>query len=218
MLAHLPTLEIQTEISSMELFICSYCCSERKNKNSWLNHERTCPSNPNRNYKNGMTGKIGSNQFKKARELGDDIPPGTMTGKFGTFTGKKHTEETKQIMSEKRSLNNKGGRSKWYEVNGIKVQGTWERDIASILTEKSINWIKPSTTNHSFKYQIDGKIKTYTPDFYLESENVYLEIKGFWWGRDKEKMLSVLTQYPDIKIIIVEKDNYKRILDGELVW
>ena len=202
----------------MELFICSYCCSERKNKNSWLNHERTCLSNPNRNYKNGMTGKIGSNQFKKAKELNMAIPPGTMTGKPGTFTGKKHTDKTKQIMSEKRSLNNKGGKSKWYEVNGIKVQGTWERNIASILTEKSINWIKPSTTNHSFKYQIDGKIKTYTPDFYLESENVYLEIKGFWWGRDKEKMLSVLTQYPDIKIIIIEKNHYKRILDGELVW
>lgn len=202
----------------MELFICSYCCSERKNKNSWLNHERTCPSNPNRNYKNGMTGKIGSNQFKKAKELGMAIPPGNMTGKPGTFTGKKHTDKTKKIMSEKRSLNNKGGKSKWCEVNGIKVQGTWERNIASILTEKSINWMKPSTTNHSFKYQIDGKIKTYTPDFYLESENVYLEIKGFWWGRDKEKMLSVLTQHPDVKIIIVEKNDYKRILDGELVW
>lgn len=54
----------------MTLFICSYCGSERKNSNSWKNHERSCPANPDRPYVNGMTGKKGSNQFIKAHEKG----------------------------------------------------------------------------------------------------------------------------------------------------
>jgi very-short-patch-repair endonuclease len=37
--------------------ICQFCGKECKNANSHRNHERTCPKNPNRNYKNGMTGK-----------------------------------------------------------------------------------------------------------------------------------------------------------------
>jgi hypothetical protein len=42
----------------MTLFICCYCGSQRKNLNSWRNHERCCPSNPDRNYKNGMIGEV----------------------------------------------------------------------------------------------------------------------------------------------------------------
>lgn len=58
----------------MELFICQYCGSERPNHNSWRNHERCCPSNPLRKYKNGMIGKKGSNQFTKSKKLGIPIP------------------------------------------------------------------------------------------------------------------------------------------------
>ena len=202
----------------MELFICQFCGSERRNHNSWRNHERCCSSNPHRNYRNGMTGKIGSNQFKKARELGLPIPEGNAKGKVGNFTGKHHTEDTKRALSEMSSLNNKGGRCKWYGVNGIKVQGTWERDIATVLTEKCILWLKPKTTNHSLKYEIGGKIKTYTPDFYLIKENIYLEVKGHWWGNDKEKMECVLDQHPNIDIRIIEETQYKKIMGGELVW
>ena len=37
---------------------CCYCSKECKNANSHQNHERLCPNNPNRNYKNGMKDKI----------------------------------------------------------------------------------------------------------------------------------------------------------------
>lgn len=59
----------------MKLFICQFCGSNRKNKNSWLNHERTCPSNTNRVYSNGMTGKKGRNQYMKARDENRKIVP-----------------------------------------------------------------------------------------------------------------------------------------------
>ena len=65
---------------------------------------------------------------------------------------------------------------------------------------------------------MDNKVRSYTPDFYLEDYNVLLEIKGHWWGRDKEKMDIVLKTYPNKNIVVVEKLQYERLLQGELVW
>lgn len=39
-----------------------------------------------------------------------------------------------------------------------------------------------------------------------------------WWGNDREKMSIVLEKYKEIKIIVVEKDKYEKLLRGELVW
>ena len=204
---------------------CRYCGSEHKNNNSLRNHERICKENPKKqstcfsqpNFKRMHKG----NQFTKAKELGLSKPVVTEKTREKlrrAGTGRTHSDETKRILSEKLSLNNKGGRSKWYEVNGVKVQGTWERNVAEILTEKGINWIKPSAKNHSMKYEMDGKIRTYTPDFYLTDDNLYLEIKGYWWGNDREKMKHVLEQNPKVNILIIEKCDYEKILSGELVW
>lgn len=132
--------------------------------------------------------------------------------------GRPHTEETKRLISRQKSINNKGGRSKWYEVAGQKVQGTWERNVALKFEELGIRWEKLKTNRHTFDYVMDGKTRCYTPDFYLQDIDTYLEVKGRWWGRDKEKMDIVLRTYPDKKIVIVEKESYDKILRGELVW
>lgn len=139
-------------------------------------------------------------------------------GKPGTFTGRKHTDETKQKISEKLSVNNKGGRAKWYDVAGQRVQGTWEQQVALKLEELGIKWIKLKTNKDVLKYVMDGKVRSYTPDFYLQDYSVYLEVKGFWWGRDKEKMQLVKEAHKDKNIVIVERDMYERLLQGELVW
>lgn len=65
---------------------------------------------------------------------------------------------------------------------------------------------------------MNGKTRSYTPDFYLEDYDLYLEIKGFWWGDDREKMDIVLETHPEKKICIIEKEKYEKILQGELVW
>jgi len=197
---------------------CKFCGDVRKNLNSLRNHERCCPSNYNRNYKNGMLGKKGSNQFIKSKELGLPIPEGTMKGKEGTFKGKKHSKEAKQKISEKLSVNNKGGRCKWFVVSGQKVQGTWERDIAIKLNQMNIKWVKLTLNKDVIKYEMGGKIRSYTPDFYLPDFDIFLEIKGFWWGDDKEKMDHVIEQHKDKKIIVIEKNEFNKIMGGELVW
>lgn len=141
-----------------------------------------------------------------------------LRGKTSSFKGKKHTEETRKKISQKMTINNKGGRCKWFEVSGQKVQGTWERDIANKFEELGIKWSKIKTNNHTFEYYMDDKLHSYTPDFYLHDYDVYLEIKGHWWGKDKEKMDIVKKTYPNNRIIIIEKNEYKKIMQGELVW
>lgn len=65
---------------------------------------------------------------------------------------------------------------------------------------------------------MNGKVKSYAPDFYLPSYDIYLEVKGYWRGNDKEKMKCVIEQHSDKKIIIIEKQEFNKILQGELVW
>ena len=200
------------------MLISHFCQKECKNENSLRNHERCCPKNLNRSYKNGMLGKKGNNQYAKAAQLGNIIPSAWNKGLPGTFLGKNHTDETKRKISQKLSINNKGGRSKWYEVAGQKVQGTWERNVALKFEELGIEWKKLKTNRDVLEYIMDNKVRCYTPDFYLPAYDVFLEVKGHWWGRDREKMDIVLKTYPDKRIIIVEKEQYEKFLGGELVW
>ena len=123
-------------------------------------------------------------------------------------------EEARKRTSERMLTNNPGGRSKWFDVDGKKCQGTWERDFALYCNEHNIEWhrCKP------WKYVMDDKTRNYTPDFYIPSKDLYIEIKGNWWGDDRRKMDCVITQYPDRSILILEKEKYKQLLQGELVW
>lgn len=176
-----------------------------------VNHERLCPSNPDRKYVSQTIGKDAWNKGKTQDEFPSLARPKQKGKHFGSaLTG--HTEETKRKISEKLSINNKGGRAKWYDVAGQRVQGTWERNIAIKLTELSIAWIKLKTNKDTLQYVMDGKIRHYTPDFYLPEYDMYVEIKGYWWGNDKEKMKLVLETHPDKKIAIVEKDEYNEIM------
>jgi predicted nuclease of restriction endonuclease-like RecB superfamily len=112
------------------------------------------------------------------------------------------------------SEHNHGGRSKWFEIDGKKVQGTWELNFAKFCKENNIEWqrCKP------WKYKMDKKIRSYTPDFYIPSKKLFIEIKGHWWGDDRRKMNCVIEQHPDKNILIIEKEIYEQMLDGKLEW
>lgn len=123
-----------------------------------------------------------------------------------------HTEEFKKSVSLRQTLHNSGGRCKWFEVDGQKVQGSWERDFAEKLTKLGIEWRKCAGKKDVVWYTLDGKQKAYTPDFYLPAIDVYFELKGYWWGRDKEKMDAVFTQHPNIKIAVILKKEFEYIM------
>lgn len=141
--------------------------------------------------------------ISRAKKRGDLI---TRTlSEAGFLTQKKYGPNIMGIaarkqLSKRMSEHNPGGKSKWFTVAGKKVQGTWERDFALFLEEKSIKWerCKP------WKYIISEQEKRYTPDFYLPERDLFVEIKGYWWGNDKEKMVAVIAQYPNRNILIIE--------------
>lgn len=107
------------------------------------------------------------------------------------------TEEFLKTTSERMSLHNPGGKTKWFEVAGIKVQGTYEKYFAEILLKNNINWIRPKIT---FQYKDEqNKTHRYSPDFYLPDLEMYIEIKGYWWGNDKQKMKWVFRDNPQLR-------------------
>ena len=201
------------------IWMCFLCDRSFGSRQSVTSHIHRTHSKPGVSYGGHQKGNPAWNkgltkQTDKRVEKNAVSVSKAMTGKIG----KKHTEETKRKISLKMSINNRGGRSKWYEVAGQKVQGTWERNCAMKFEEQNIVWEKLKTNQHTFSYEINGKMRSYTPDFYLKDYDVYLEIKGRWWGDDRKKMDIVLEKYKDKKIIVVEKEKYEKILEGELVW
>ena len=202
----------------MEQFICKYCRKECKNNNSLRNHERLCKSNPEHQLTwfadKEWQKRKGTNQYIKAKQEGKPIPK--YPKRSSPWLGKHHTEETKRKISEKLSINNHGGRCKWYNYNGIWVQGTWELSIAKKLNNFQISWKKTKELEYTLKYIDDNtKEHTYNPDFYLQEYDCFLEIKGHWWGNDKRKMELVMQQNPSIKIIIIEKDLFALLLSAD---
>lgn len=187
----------------MKIFICQFCGSERKNHNSWRNHERCCPSNPNRNYKNGMTGKKGSNQFIKAKEFGLDLPRGN-----GKKHGVPHTEETKQKLSKIAIKRGLGGvrQSRWITYKGKTLGSSYELEVAKSLDENGIEW----DTCKRFGYSDpNGKKRTYTPDIYLPEFDVYLDPKNDFLINNINPSLGFSDKD---KINLVEKQNKIKIL------
>lgn len=185
----------------------------------WRNHtEEGKKFNPNNKF--SINGRIIWNKGltketdERVKKNGETIKNRIKSGEIiPHMIGKHHTEKTKKIISEKLSKNNKGGRCKWYtfiKKNGdeIKLQGTWEVRFAKVLEIIDENWIKLGIGNkdHSYIWIDDENVKHYyTPDFYSPKLNKYFEIKGYWWGDDKNKMKKVISQHKDIKIDIIMK-------------
>jgi predicted DNA-binding protein YlxM (UPF0122 family) len=124
--------------------------------------------------------------------------------------------EARQKLSTEQSIKNRGGKCKWFLVEGQLVQGTWEKAIAEHLSKVGIEWIKLKTHKDVWPYVLNGKIKSYTPDFFIPKFNLYLEIKGHWWGNDKQKIEEVLRQHNDKKLILITKKEYFNILNGNM--
>lgn len=131
----------------------------------------------------------------------------------GIFKPSQMGIEAKKRLSIEQSLRNRGGKSKWFIVADQKVQGTWERDIALKFEEFNIKWHKPKLHKEVFFYTQEGKLRTYTPDFYLQELDLFLEVKGYWWGKDKEKLNLVLEQNKSLegRFKIILKEKFERI-------
>ena len=142
------------------------------------------------------------------------------------WVGKKHSLQSKMKISAKAGERNNGLiKTKYFEVycpytkQYVKVQGTWQLKYAEYLNQNKINWIRSRKINLKYRLHEDDYLHTYYPDFYLPDRDQYVEIKGYWWksqdGRvdDRKKMNKVIQQNSDKKIIILQKQQLKQIID-----
>lgn len=118
-------------------------------------------------------------------------------------------EKQRAALSLRQSLKNSGGRCRWYVVDGRKVQGTWERDFAERLLLEHVEWKRP---NKVWLYSVGGIVRRYTPDFYIPTADLFVEIKGFWWGNDRAKMVAVAECNRARRLVLLTPDRYAKVM------
>jgi hypothetical protein len=208
---------------------CKYCNKLCKNRNSLVNHERLCKSNPNRQLSNyiGYNTKRkelsipGSNHYTKAKKLGLPIP--TMsedtkkklsiasTGRrYSDEHKKKHSIRMKQVVVENYnsySANNVSGRTPIIEYNGFYLKGSWELSVAKYLDKLGIKW---TNKLDGISYEWNNSTHLYFPDFYLTEYDMYIEVKGYERERDrcKWKVLDNLIVIKKKEIELIRNNKY----------
>lgn len=190
---------------------CKHCQKDCTSANSHRNHERTCPLNVNRVYKNGMTGKTGSNQFTRARDLGHAAPVVSIETRSKIAAKLKlrpasHFKSNGVLISA--TINAKVERGEWhtslarrmhYQYKGVDLHGKWELAYAKFLDSCGTNWVR---NTEQFPYIMHGKLRKYTPDFYLPGTDEYIEIKGYETEKDSLKW----KQFPKTLVVLKEKE------------
>jgi len=97
------------------------------------------------------------------------------------------------------------GRTKQITIDGIKLQGKWELDFYIWAKAEGLSPERPSV---GFEYTWNGD-RTYFPDFYLPSLDLYVEVKGYETERDTAKWV----QFPK-KLYIIKAKEIKEIRKG----
>jgi len=201
----------------MNIRKCKHCKTEfdiSDKPSGWMaNHSRWCDKNPKRKEYADALGRNNveamnearrqsgrTNQYTVARLDGKEVPESPMKGKPGTFLGKKHTKETKQLLREK-ALASPHRRLKkgTVEYKGILLDSSWELELAKRLDELKIKWVRPDPIPWIDE---EGVTHNYFPDFYLEDYDLFLDPKNPQAVKvQKKKLDRLLTQYKNIVII-----------------
>ena len=175
-------------------WICKYCGFVAKSRRKLAEHQKDCDAKKSL-PKDSLGRTISPNQFEGM------IRSAKERAAAGKIQGHKHTLETRRHLSKVRQKwleENHNHGCKWFLINGIKVQGTWEKKFADYLNANNIKWERPKI---SFK-----KTHQYTPDFYCPEQNIYFEVKGFRRDRDIYKMYLVLSEHPELQIKMIERN------------
>ena len=185
----------QNELSKNIILSCVYCDKIFSNKIGLGNHQTRCPKNSNRTIQT-MTdeGKKRISIKNKAR-IWDDA------------ARIKHSNAMKIAVEkypESYTSSNRG-RTKQIVVDNIKLQGKWEVDFYLWAKKQGLN---PQRNVRGFKYVWNGE-RTYYPDFYIESLDLYIEIKGYETDRDRAKWLNFSE-----KLCIIKEKEIKEIRKG----
>lgn len=190
---------------------CQYCNKVCKNHNSFINHERLCPNNPDRKPSYFETHNPRSykrsNGYIKAKENGTTFIVKDETREKQRAHIKTRSDEWNRENGKKISetINRKVSEGAWHtslarrmhiNYNGVDLHGKWELRYAQYLDANHIIWER---NTKQFPYMFNGKLRKYTPDFYLPETNQYVEVKGYTTQKDLAKW----EQFPASETLIV---------------
>ena len=117
----------------------------------------------------------------------------------------KHSVETKQKLSEIRAnaLNANAFYSKRESYNGVTLDSSYESKVARSLDDNNIKWIRPK----SLKWDDNGQIRLYIPDFYLIDYDVYLDPKNDFLIKKDARKIKLTEEYNNVRIVVLDKDH-----------
>lgn len=113
-----------------------------------------------------------------------------------------------------RTRNRRGIGGKRDDLGGLYLRSSWEANWARYL-----NWLMELGEIESWEYEprtfefqgIKKGTRFYTPDFSVVNKDgslEYHEVKGYMDAKSKTKLKRMAKYYPDIKLILIEKDTY----------
>ena len=176
----------------MEEYICKFCGKVCKNANSLRNHERLCKENPDRQesswikfnhergaWNKGLTKETDERVKKGAKTLSSNIKNGLTK----QFDHKKYwTEERRKEQSERKKKLYSEHPEKHPNVKlaGNRVKMTYPEQV-------TLDWLNEHSIKNEHNYHfITEKFNRYV-DFYLPDLNIFVEVDGEFWHKDKQK-------------------------------
>jgi len=203
------------------MLVCKFCNKECKNLNSLHNHERLCKLNPNRNAsylskmvecfcdvcgkvfnsRAGLCGHVSRSHVNRDKQSYYGKLGASMGGfEAGTF---RHSETTKDLLSikacERLAKHSKYSKNVEYKPSVI-LESSYEVRVAEILDKLDIEWVK---VRQGYKWNDNGKIRRYIPDFYLPKHNIFLDPKNDYLIKMDRRKIESAMEINDIVVVIL---------------
>jgi hypothetical protein len=136
--------------------------------------------------------------------------------KFGAAVSKANLARTKEVgekisKSIQRKVSNGewhhgAGRAKKSDYNGVRLDSTWELKLVEYWDSVGIKWKRNTKV---FPYTWNGKNRFYLPDFYLEEDDIFVEVKGYKTERDDAKWKA----FP-LKLVVYDRMKFEELNIG----
>lgn len=110
----------------------------------------------------------------------------------------KKTVTKSRTVSVKKARRGEGGISVARIMRNTRYRSQFEINLARALAERKVTF-----EYEQAKLEYIPKPRTYTPDFYLPEQGIYIEAKGHLDKGDRVKMQLIKQQYPDLDIRFV---------------